>query len=305
MVDFGFLGDAVGNLVFLRTADFQARSFPTELVVILPSLSVDGIISDPLVGGTIVDDTFPNRAQVIFPPGVLTALDTEVAIDVFSDPLDIPTPEGFSAPGTNFVNINLNPEPAFPLPFPGLTVILPLLDFTPPGTPLNLYRVDSATGNLVPALDFAGMPVVGIVNLDGSSATFTEITRLSVVVGLLLLPDVIPVTIDIKPGSFPNSINPRSKGVIPVAILTTPSFDATTVDPASTSFGPNGAAAVHGQRVRHLEDVDGDSDLDLVLHFRTQETGIQCGDASVTLTGNTISGQAIEGSESISTKGCK
>ena len=38
---------------------------------------------------------------------------------------------------------------------------------------------------------------------------------------------VTTVTIDIKPGSFPNRINLRSKGVIPVAVLTTATFDAT------------------------------------------------------------------------------
>ena len=38
------------------------------------------------------------------------------------------------------------------------------------------------------------------------------------------------VSVDIKPGSHINRINTRSKGVIPVAILTTDSFDATTVD---------------------------------------------------------------------------
>jgi hypothetical protein len=36
---------------------------------------------------------------------------------------------------------------------------------------------------------------------------------------------VIVVAIDIKPGSWPNSINLRSRGVIPVAILTTDSFE--------------------------------------------------------------------------------
>ena len=33
------------------------------------------------------------------------------------------------------------------------------------------------------------------------------------------------VTIDVKPGSVPNSINPKSQGVTPVAILTTATFD--------------------------------------------------------------------------------
>jgi hypothetical protein len=42
---------------------------------------------------------------------------------------------------------------------------------------------------------------------------------------------VVPVAIDIKPGTFPNSINPRSKGVIPVAILTADTFNATANRP--------------------------------------------------------------------------
>ena len=111
------------------------------------------------------------------------------------------------------------------------------------------------------------------------------------------------VGIDIKPGSFPNSINPRSNGVIPVAILTTDTFDATTVDIMNLRFGPNGAVEAHGRG--HIEDVDGDGDLELVLHFRTQDTGIVCGATSATLTGNTFTGHAISGSDSVNTVGCK
>ena len=51
----------------------------------------------------------------------------------------------------------------------------------------------------------------------------------------------IPIELDIKPGSDPNSVNPESMGVIPVAILTTGIFDSTTVDPATVNFGPNAA----------------------------------------------------------------
>ncbi len=111
------------------------------------------------------------------------------------------------------------------------------------------------------------------------------------------------VGIDIKPGSFPNSINPRSQGVIPVAILTTDTFDATTVDPTTVRFGVTGTEAAPVQSA--LEDVDGDGDTDMILHFNTQDTGIICGTTSAFLTGETLDGQMIEGSDSIKTAGCK
>lgn len=115
-------------------------------------------------------------------------------------------------------------------------------------------------------------------------------------------PGLFQVDIDIKPGSDPNSINPRSRGVIPVAILTTADFDATMVDPLSVVFGPEGASETHGKG--HIEDLDGDGDLDLMLHFRTQETGIACGDTDASLTGETFDGQFIEGVDSVNTVGC-
>lgn len=110
----------------------------------------------------------------------------------------------------------------------------------------------------------------------------------------------VTVAIDIKPGSFPNSINPRQRGVVPVAILTGPEFDAATVDPATVRFGPSAAAPAHAS----LEDVDGDGDLDLILHFRTQETGIACGHSAAGLTGQTYTGTPIKGTDSIKTPGC-
>lgn len=126
---------------------------------------------------------------------------------------------------------------------------------------------------------------------------------LGLVVRFTAIPAVIPVAIDIKPGSLPNSINPSSEGVIPVAILTTDSFDATTVDPATVLFGPGGteAAPLHAA----LADVDGDGDTDMILHFDTQSTGIECGDTSGSLTGQTFDGEMIEGSDSISTVPCE
>ena len=110
------------------------------------------------------------------------------------------------------------------------------------------------------------------------------------------------VTIDIKPGSNPNGIKVGDKnGLIPVAILTTGSFDARTVDPSTVKCGPGNAKATRSV----LQDVDNDGDLDLLLFFKIGETNIVCGQTSATLKGETFGGTKIEGSDSIKTVPCK
>ena len=112
----------------------------------------------------------------------------------------------------------------------------------------------------------------------------------------------VAISIDIKPATFPNSINPNSRGRIPVAILSKYFFDATDANPATIFFGANGLEAAPVQST--IEDVNGDGRMDLVLHFLTQETGITCETSSVSLTGETFSGVKITGSDFIVTAGC-
>ena len=88
-----------------------------------------------------------------------------------------------------------------------------------------------------------------------------------------------------------------------MAILTTDAFDVTNLDETTVLFGVTGTEASPVRSA--LEDVDGDEDTDMILHFSTQDTGIFCGDTSAFLTGETFSGQAIEGSDSVNTVGCK
>jgi hypothetical protein len=93
--------------------------------------------------------------------------------------------------------------------------------------------------------------------------------------------------------------------VIPVAILSTASFDATTVDPASVCFGgaedasQRDCSEAHGRG--HLEDVNGDGRLDVLLYFETQQTGIDPGDTQACLSGKTFAGVDIEGCDAITT----
>ncbi len=118
---------------------------------------------------------------------------------------------------------------------------------------------------------------------------------------LTLTVKAIPMAMDIKPGSFPNSINTKRRGVIPVAVLTgsqpagVAAVDATTIIDASVEFA--GAAIAH--RRGHTEDVDGDGQADRVYHFRTQITNLQAGDASATLTAQLADGRFIEGTDSV------
>jgi parallel beta-helix repeat protein len=128
-----------------------------------------------------------------------------------------------------------------------------------------------------------------------------------------VLASVLEVQIDVKPGDTSNTVNVDSNGVIAVAILTTAEFDAALVNAGSVIFA--GAQAVQSA----LEDVNGDGRLDLLLHFRTQDTSLRSiyeqlladdmnGDgvldsnhqaATVTLTGETVDHAFIEGVDTL------
>jgi len=117
-----------------------------------------------------------------------------------------------------------------------------------------------------------------------------------------------PVEIDVR-----SVVNLNSNGVIAVSIFTTEDFDAATIDSNSAVFA--NALAIQSA----LEDLDGDGDLDMVLHFRTQDTNLEeiyaqlllddenedgvldstSQEAEAFLTGTTYDDVLIEGSDSL------
>lgn len=120
---------------------------------------------------------------------------------------------------------------------------------------------------------------------------------------------VTPVEVDIKPGSDPNALALSDQGKLPVAVLTTGEFDAASVDPSTVTLGDDTggdtpvALRPNGTLFASLEDVDSDSDADLILHFNVQKL-IENGDLDATtttllLSGETLDGTPIEGSDTV------
>lgn len=115
-------------------------------------------------------------------------------------------------------------------------------------------------------------------------------------------PPFINVSVDIKPDDANNSINPKSNGEIPVAILAKDGLDVSQINPATIRFGKTGEE----DSLSHyaFADVNEDGNLDLMLHFKTIESGILCGDTKAYLKGKMMSGRAIKGSDLVRTVGC-
>ena len=120
-------------------------------------------------------------------------------------------------------------------------------------------------------------------------------------VTLQIAVSVIDVIIDIKPGSDPNSINLSSAGVIPIAILSSHTFDATTVNPDTVSLAGASVKLVgkSGKYLCHEEEVNGDSLLDLVCQVYTVEFMIEEGESVAVLEAETYDGSRIRGEDSI------
>jgi hypothetical protein len=120
--------------------------------------------------------------------------------------------------------------------------------------------------------------------------------------------------LDIKPGSCPNPLNVKNKGILPVAVLGTEEFDVTRIDPSTILLTRGGSgtgvapirwsyedvATPFEDTLCDCHDLNGDGYLDLTLKFKTQEVvttlglGDLCGETiPLTVTGNLEDGTAI------------
>jgi len=148
-----------------------------------------------------------------------------------------------------------------------------------------------ATANLDQGDNITFEPETFAITNNGSSPAEVNIYGIPYTIN----PDEVLfyISIDIKPGSEPNSINLGAKGVVPVAVLTTEVFDASTIDPSTVTFA--GATPVRWV----FEDVDDDGDLDLLFHFKTQELDLTESSTIASLTGQTTDGDSFIGSDTV------
>jgi len=76
------------------------------------------------------------------------------------------------------------------------------------------------------------------------------------------------------------------------------SFDATTIDSLSVLFGRTGTEA-NPVRAPIIRDLNGDGLLDAMYGFPTFDCGFQLGDTEGWLTGFTLNGIPVDGSDSV------
>jgi hypothetical protein len=147
------------------------------------------------------------------------------------------------------------------------------------------------------AFDLRGIELYGPatrLNLIGTVRTLTPVAK--------------NVSIDIRPGRFPNRVGPTAHEFVSVAVLNVaqtsgdPGFNPFRVNPATVHFGVAGTEATPVSRAFH--DVDGDGDQDLIFFFRVQESEISCPSTTAKLTGRTFGGQPFVGIDSVRTIAC-
>ena len=196
-----------------------------------------------------------------------------------------------------------------PITFPGQTVTSARVRIFAYGTTFVIFEGagDILTARFNPA-PFAQVGQAVSTTVGDNGQPLGQITRITLRGFETQFDDVeiSPCGITPQPSAHvdvlvrPRAVNPRrNDGVMKAVILTDADFDATTVDAQTVQFGN---ATVPFTSFPGDEDEDGDTDL--IFFFLVGDVGIQCGDTSVPLTGQTLTGQAIDGEGTITTVGC-
>lgn len=177
-----------------------------------------------------------------------------------------------------------------------------------------VYWPVQKTGNyIIKVIPEVGVPLTETYNLEFQTGSqiivLAENTPLNQIpsegygVGVTetgVITSFIPVAIDIKPGSYPNSINLNSKGTVPVAIFGNSTFDVHKINLTSiTLAGAPIKIKNNGQLMANYEDVNKDGFVDVVIHIITKSLQLMLNDVKAELNGFLFGGKEIKGSDSV------
>jgi hypothetical protein len=136
----------------------------------------------------------------------------------------------------------------------------------------------------------------------GATVVYLEVDDIAV-------EEVLNIEIDLNPYGN-NEIRPKDAYFFTIGVQTLSladgdarDFDATTIDPAQVTAGPNAAPNVANPITT---DYDGDGDLDKVFGFRMEATGITCVDPNddIKLVATTVGGETVAGKDITVRVGC-
>jgi hypothetical protein len=122
----------------------------------------------------------------------------------------------------------------------------------------------------------------------------------------ILAPEALPIDVLINPETINLGNVTGSNGRFAVTILSTQSFDATTIDLDSlvlsgAILGNSSAIATNPQGRLQVssQDTNGDNLNDLTIHFRRSSVSYNTDETLVNITGNTIDNTLVVGSDTV------
>lgn len=174
----------------------------------------------------------------------------------------------------------------------------------PPATDLSVDPGLDDTWHLAPGspLVDAGTDLSSYLgdDLDGEGRTLALDGDGLFDIGADELQQYLAVSIDVLPGTDPNVIELSAGGTVPVAVLGSATFDASTIDVATIRFAGAPVATKNSGEYRFsLEDSNLDGILDAVVHVRTRALALTPGDAQAVLEGVTVDGYPFRGRDAV------
>jgi|GEM_PF-2137260 len=109
--------------------------------------------------------------------------------------------------------------------------------------------------------------------------------------------------LDVRPGNSRNFVNPRSHGMLTVAVLGVEGFDVNSVTVSGLGLSAEGSSNAAKPMHTRVQDVNHDGIPDLVLQFKIDQLNIQEGDSELCLSGLVVDGQSTQVCDSITTVG--